>query len=268
MNPILTYENLAGRATSVQLAGGDLGTEQTIAAIRNLVDEALRDPVVRQAAGWIVARVQPYNDQAEVRAVYEWVRQHVRFTKDPIGKETLSSARWILSHGFGDCDDINAVLLPSLLGALGYGTQLVTVSLNPNDPESFSHVYAEVFLRGRWIALDAARPSARFGEAPRHHYRKRVWSLTDASYQDVRGLPAGLNGDFRLGGWVDDWSKIIQNVTSGIANIFASQKTGIPPTQPLYAPAPAGFPESGLSTNTMLLLGGGALLVVVLAMRK
>lgn len=267
MNPILTYDSLAGRAHSVPLAGGDLGTEQTIAAIRNLVDEALRDPLVRQAAGSIVGRVQPYNDLAEVRSVYEWVRQHVRFTKDPIGKETLSSARWILSHGFGDCDDINAVLLPSLLGALGYPTQLVTVSLNPNDPESFSHVYAEVFLRGRWVPLDAARPGARFGEAPPRYYRKRVWWLTDASYQDM----GGLNGEFLGQGF--DWGRLIQEISNAAGNIITAWRTPPELLPPLSAytstTPPPPVPTSEISTNTMLLLGGaGLLLVVLMAGRK
>jgi len=264
VNPILTLETLAGRAAVVSLSGGDTGTEQTIAAIRNLVDEALRDPYVRQAAGWIVRSVPAYKDAAEVRAVYEWVKSRIRFTKDPIGKETLSSARWVLTHGFGDCDDINAVLLPSLLGALGYPTQLVTVSLNPNDAGAFSHVYAEVFVGGRWIPLDAARPGATFGSAPTNHFRKRVWSLTDASYQDMRGL----NGDFRPLGF--DWGSFIDRVSQSVTNIVTALRT--PPqylptytqtTSPYYPQTP-----SGISSNTMLLLGAAAIGVVLLAGKK
>lgn len=257
-----TYaEALAGNATSVPLLEGDAGTEQTIALIRQEVDQALRDPVVRQAAGAIVSAVRPYNDAAEVRAIYDWVLRNIRFTKDPYGKETISSARWTLTHRFGDCDDINAVLLPSLLGAVGYQTRLVTISSNPHVPEQFSHVYAEVLLRGRWVPIDAARPNARFGSSPARHFRKRVWSLTSEKFQDVQGLSGYYLGF--------DWGGLIKQITTGATQIISAvrvPKTSLvppmttPSTPVVYQPPPS----SGFDTNTLLigaaLIGGAYLL--------
>jgi hypothetical protein len=249
-----------GWSTTVPLLEGDAGTEQTIAAIRRQVDEALRDPLVRQTAGFIVSRVRPYDDLGEARAVYQWVLGHIRFVKDPVGKETISSARWILTHGFGDCDDINGILLPALLGAIGYRTRLVTISNNPMAPEQFSHVYAEVFVRGLWVPVDAARPGARFGAAPSRFFRKRVWSLSDDRFEDIRGL----NGYHAMGGWAEDLAKVFQSATpfatSVITTLRAPKSTLVPytpaPAASTFRPTTGGF---GAGINTTTLLIGGAL---------
>ncbi|MCI0402687.1 MAG: transglutaminase-like domain-containing protein [Acidobacteria bacterium] len=251
---------------SVPLQLGDAGTEQTIAAIRDLVDEALRDPVVRQTAGFILSRVEPYNDVAEVRALYDWVKSNIRFTKDPVGKETLSSARWILTHRFGDCDEINAILLPALLGVTGYRTRLVTIAGHLGAPDQFSHVYAEVFLREQWIPVDAARPGARFGVAPPHYFRKRVWSLAQDFFEDVRGL----NG-YHLGfDWGEFFRTGLPQITRSATDIIATARapsTSLVPGAsyqfPTALPATA-IPSTGFDTSSLLLVAavlGGAYLL-------
>jgi len=175
---------------SEPLLAGDDGTAQTIARIRGLVEQGKKDPRVNRTAGTILrgARVAPYDDAGEVRAVYSWVLRNIRFTKDPEGKECLRPAATTLEWGFGDCDDINAILLPSLLGSIGYHTRIVTIASHPGAPEQFSHVYAEVLLGDCWIPIDAARKGTRFGSAPQRRFRKRVWSLVADEYQDLRGL--------------------------------------------------------------------------------
>lgn len=87
---MLTADTLAGSARSVPLLTGDAGTAQTIVAIREQVDAALKDPLVRQTAGWIIFRTRPYDELGEVRAIYDWVARNIRFVKDPVGKEKLS----------------------------------------------------------------------------------------------------------------------------------------------------------------------------------
>ncbi|SRR5216684_4496243 len=191
---------LATNAYTLQsepLLDGDDGTAQTVAVIRTLVDHGKKDPRVNRTAGSILrsAGVRPYDDAGEVRAIFSWVLRNIRFTKDPEGKECLRPAATTLEWGFGDCDDINAILLPSMLGTVGYRTRLVTIASHPGAPEQFSHVYCEVHLGGRWIPLDAARKGTSFGSAPLRRFRKRVWSLIADEYQDLRGLGcAGCGG--------------------------------------------------------------------------
>lgn len=181
---------------SEPLLEGDDGTAQTIAYIRQLVDQGKKDPFVNRFTGTLLrrARVAPYDDAGEIRAIFEGVLRHVRFTKDPEGKECLRPARTTLEWGFGDCDDINAILLPSMLGTVGYRTRIVTIASHPAAPAQFTHVYCEVLFRGRWIALDAARKGTKIGVPPARSFRKRVWSIDDDSFQDVRGIGCDASG--------------------------------------------------------------------------
>jgi hypothetical protein len=218
------------------LADGDLGTAQTIALIRQLVDRGMKDPVVNRTALSILQNVPAHNEEAEVRAIYDWVRAHIRFTKDLYGKETLRPAAVILEVGAGDCDDINGVLLPALLGTVGYRTHLVTVACHAEAPDQFSHVYAEADVRGQWIPLDAARPHAVFGKAPMSFIRKRIWDLQSSRYQDVKGL--GSLGDIDWGDLATNIAKVVAPATQGAAQIIAASR------QPSYL-----LPSSGYSTS-------------------
>ena len=252
-----------GRSESFPLGDGDLGTEQTIDLIRRAVRESLADPVVRSTAAMILRRVPAHNDLAEANAIYQWVLRNIRFTRDPVDFETISDARWTIQNRIGDCDDINAVLLPSLLMVTGHRVRLVTIGNIPNAPDAFSHVYSEVLIRGRWVPLDAARSKARFGVPPKKYFRKRIWSLTENNFQDVAGL-AGY--PVRLG--EIDWTKLFQQGTEAAQRIIAQVKGTpivLPPVGSVTAqPLPGGGYQvtggsSSIDTNTLMLLGAAGL---------
>lgn len=279
---------LAGWSHSTPLLAGDAGTEQTVALIREAVHQAWRDPLVRATAGRLIAGLHPQDTEGQARAIFDWVRSHIRFVRDPVDHETVSSARWTLTHGFGDCDDINAVLLPGLLGAVGIPARLVTVAVDPRDPQQFTHVYAEADLGGRWVPVDAARPNAVFGRAASSSYRKRVWEITTSSYQDLAGLSGMGRG---LGFALDDLFKVIAQGTQSAIQIIGAARVprerlslpGITRPPSYYETAAGGgryyetgrgnggpgIPSilAGVEPNTLLLLLGGGLLLV-LVMRK
>jgi len=173
-----------------QLPDGDAGVADTIAYIRQLVDEGLVDPRIRRVATEILrgAGIAPYDELGEVRAVFEWVKnwRNIRFTKDMVGKEMLQPAWSILESGAGDCDCINAILLPSLLGAIGYPTRAVTIAADDSDPNNFSHIFIEALVDTgyngtQWIPLDVARPGAAWGRVPESFYRLKRWPLMEAA---------------------------------------------------------------------------------------
>lgn len=171
------------------LLSGDAGVEQTIAHMRSLVDEALRDSSVIRLAADIVRDVPAFDDVAEAQAIYNWMRRNIRFTKDPVNKEKLYPPAELLKIRAGDCDDIS-MLLATLLMAVGYPARLVTVAASSN-PDQFSHVYAEGEVpagSGNWIPMDPARYDSQFGVAPPMVTRSRWWSLTDSSYGDLSGV--------------------------------------------------------------------------------
>ena len=177
------------------LPDGDAGVADTIAYIRQLVDEGLSDPRIRRVATEVLrhAGVAPYDDFGEIRAIFDWAVnwRNMRFVRDPVGKEMLQPAWSILESGAGDCDCINAILLPSLLGAIGYATRAVTIATDPADRRAFSHIYIEALVEdgngGTWIPLDVARPGARWGRNPERFYRLQRWPLMEAADMPISG---------------------------------------------------------------------------------
>lgn len=182
----------AWRQQTVKLNEGDTGTAQTVELIRQLVQSGIVHPLVRRTATDIVrtAGLQGWDEHAVLNAVYNWVKANITFVRDPLGVthgvEFLQPAWDTLNSQAGDCDCINAILLPSLLGALGYPTKLVTVSTDPADPSTYSHIYSKVFADGQWIALDVARPDSALGREPERWFKLKEWDLT--------GGPSNMNG--------------------------------------------------------------------------
>ena len=249
-----------GQSITLPLADGDRGTEQTIQYIRQLVDQGVKDPTINHTAIDIVRSVPAHDDLAEVRAIYNWVRANVRFVKDIADKETLRPAGVILDVRAGDCDDINAILLPALLGTIGYRTRVVTIASNPAAPEVFSHVYCEVLVSGQWIALDAARPGAVFGRAPDHYSRKRIWSLSNAAFQDVSMGRLG----FDWGALADVIAKGSQAASGVITSLRLPQAALTQATVTPSNQVALTYGNADQKTQQYLLYGGLGLLAVLL----
>jgi hypothetical protein len=216
-------------AYRVPLLQGEPGTTQTIALMRQLVDQALADAQFVRLAIDIVRSVRPFDDLGELEALYVWVKRRIRFTKDPVTKEKLYPPQELLKIRAGDCDDI-AMLLGALVLAVGYPARLITVSANPQSPSDFSHVYVEAEAppgSGQWIALDAARMDAEFGIEPPSYFRKRAWSLTDDSFQDLAGgrMRGSLGGYTSLGDPID-LNTLLQMGVTEIPAIIATSGGG------------------------------------------
>ncbi len=230
----LPSKQSVGLGYRASLLSGDAGTAQTIKLMRKLVDQALSDSSFVRFAKDIVRHVPAHDEFGETQAIYDWVLRNIRFTKDPLTKESLYPPQELLKIRAGDCDDIS-MLLGALLLADGYPAQLVTVAANPQAPDEFSHVYVEVELppgSGNWMAMDAARLGAQFGVAPAMYYRKRVWSLVDDSYQDMKGIASlrmtrlrGLAGYTHVAGLGDDggfdWSSLATDIIQETPQIMA-----------------------------------------------
>lgn len=250
------------------MPGGDRGTEFTVAKIRELVHQGMTDQLINRQAMAIVhaAGIQPFDFVGEIRSIFDWVRRNIRFFKDIDGVETLRTAREILTIRGGDCDDINAVLLPSLLLTIGHGVRLVTISSDPSAPDTFSHIYCEVEIQNQWVPLDAARRDPSFGKGPHSYFRKRLWSLTNSAYRDVSGLGGyyasgrSRNGRTymrRLGDFediADSLSKIIAPIGTATANIINATNGVIRASIPGYQVNPA--------TGQLVPIGSGGQLVV------
>jgi transglutaminase-like putative cysteine protease len=123
--------------------------------IAGMILSGAKDFVVRQTAIAILRKAGvPEKDRAgEVRALFEWVRRNIRYTRDIFRVELLHSARRLLELRAGDCDD-QTILLSSLLLSTGHPVRLVLAGFQPGRPHAYSHIYPEVHVAGRWIAVD------------------------------------------------------------------------------------------------------------------
>jgi hypothetical protein len=272
---------------SYPLADGDAGTAQTIAMIRRLVDEAKRDERVNRTAIEMVRRggAFGYDKMRQMRAIYNGVLRSIGYVPDPVGKELLRPAYVILQVGAGDCDEINAILLPALLESIGIETRIITIAAHPAAPDQFTHVYCEANVNGRWIALDAARKGARWGNTPGKAFRRRVWSLSSDEYQDVGRMGLGAYGEMpalaqaagspvyrarmrrqprprRMAGlgfsWTD-FANVLQAGTASATQIIGAVKGGNPLMPTAYQPGSAYAPATAQQDFTPLLIGAAVL---------
>lgn len=105
----------------------------------------------RGPTGWVT---DPRRPLADIRAIYNWVLDNIRYTSDPRGKDVYYSPEDAIRQRAGDCDE-HATLVSLFLETLGYPTKFRSVS---RDNEEFSHVYAMVSPRrnpgGPWLVAD------------------------------------------------------------------------------------------------------------------
>jgi hypothetical protein len=265
-------------SVDIAIASGDQGIAQTIDAIRQLVFSGVRDLEVNRVALQIVSRAPAHDTEAEARAIYDWIRANIRFTNDIYGAETLRPAREILQVRAGDCDDINGVLLPTLLESVGIQSRLVTIAADQTRPEAFSHIYAEANLDGQWVPMDAAARSARFGLAPAVYWRKQVWEVTpDDSSMGAMGMYHLGQDDDGSSFDISDLTQLITAGTVGAANVIKAVNAPYAPTSTMLAAQPVrtsslppavAVTSSGGSSAVLYLGGAAVLIMLVLAMRK
>jgi hypothetical protein len=302
-------QHFSGIGYRAPLLSGEAGTKQTVQLMRRLVDQAVSDQRFVRFAKEVVRGVEPYDDIGEAYAVYRWVSGNIRYTKDPVTKETLYPPFELLKIRAGDCDDI-AMLMGAIMIALGYPARLITIAASADAPAEFSHVYSESEVpagSGQWIAMDAARPGAQFGIEPPVYYRKRAWSLTDDSFQDLSGCGCGgrcgcspvgsyqrpgLAGVVTLGQDGVDWSSLLTSTIQETPALIAAA-SGSPsliktptgtvatgpyasyatPYTPGYGAQPAGYgyptsPTASLSADMPMLLLIGLGALLLLGGRK
>lgn len=144
------------RIRILRVPKGRRGTLLTARLISRLIRDGAKDFYVRQKAIEIFRRHRvPAKDRwGEVCALFGWVRRNVRYTRDIFRVELLHTPRRMLELRAGDCDDMT-ILLGAMLIATGHPVRLALTGFRRHKPHIYSHIYPEVNVRGKWIALDA-----------------------------------------------------------------------------------------------------------------
>jgi transglutaminase-like putative cysteine protease len=137
-------------------------TRETLKWMRDFVRGGKCNDLVRYYAVGLTRHLPSKNRWLEIRTLFEWVRDEVRFVGDIHGMETLHWPQRVLQMGSGDCDD-KTILLCSMLESIDFATALCAVGFRPDE---FSHVYALVRFGAGWLPLDASVESASVGWCP------------------------------------------------------------------------------------------------------
>jgi transglutaminase-like putative cysteine protease len=119
-----------------------------------LVRQYKSHPQIRQTALDLVGAIPGKNWRAEVEAIFAYVRDQIRYTRDINGVETLQTPLVTLQVEQGDCDD-KSTLLAALLEAVGHPTRFVAIG---RMPDQYSHVFVQTLLGNKWVSLDPTMP--------------------------------------------------------------------------------------------------------------
>lgn len=185
------YSSLSGytsQATyqSSPLASGQRGNIQTLQAMASFVLRDISNPDVVELANSIISRAPSHDEMAEVKAIFNWVRDNIRYRKHPLNAQWVQDAiRTFAQYKSADCTS-QTVILATLLGSVGYVSRFVTCGFDFGTDE-FDHVYDQVSVNDQWLSLDSCNKTAMAGW--------EVDSASRAAYEFFQVLNPGLGDD-------------------------------------------------------------------------
>lgn len=160
--------------TEEYIGTGDQAIYNTVTKMKSIISQSSKNPYVREWAGNIISRVEVNDKQGEASAIFDFVRDQVRYTKDPYGFEYIQTPIVLLESiqqgdkPSGDCDDMTCLSL-SLLKSVGFLVAIKVVSFKPN--KKFGHVYGLVQIGTDWVPFDCVRPDQDMGWESQGHTR-------------------------------------------------------------------------------------------------
>lgn len=149
---------------------GRPGLEHKLRKIRQLIEDAKRDPAFRDRAAQVVAHVPERDQRGEVEAVFDFVRGGIRYLRDPWsegGLELFTTPQLLLEQmddgrAIGDCDD-HVILAAAILETIGYRTRFRIGGL---PPDHYRHIWLEAQTREGWLPLELVKKDEPFGYDP------------------------------------------------------------------------------------------------------
>lgn len=181
------------------------------------VQQSLRRPTVRLLALQILNQYQVPNRSGgrSIQALYSWVKQNIRYVKDPVDVETVQDPEATIKIRAGDCDD-QAVLMAALAMSIGAAARFVVIG---QHRDAFEHVYPEINIYGRWIPADTVA-SGPFGQAPQAPVKK-MYSITGEKIMFMSGAAAAYPirvSDVKKLAYQAAYTKLKANWNNGLIN--------------------------------------------------
>lgn len=184
------------------LPDGIAGVDATVKKVVELAHSNFgsKSAKIRAAAIDIVrnAGIQDKDYFGEIVAIHNWVRDNIRYVRDPIGQETLSYPEETLFNSrAGDCDDMTTLEI-ALLGAIGMEAYPVVIGMFPNH---FSHIYLHAKVpegkgrnAGKVLPLDPIMKNWPAGREAANVKAKKLYAHM-SNPLTMNGLPMSGLGD-------------------------------------------------------------------------
>lgn len=136
----------------MSLPDGVAGVRATLKIMSALVKNGKKSPTVRAKALALTQGLKQKDRLGEIRALWEFVKNHIRYVRDIKDVETVHTPEQILRQESGDCDD-KALLLASLLESIGHPSGFWAIGTKA--PGKFSHVMALTRIGAKgWLPLE------------------------------------------------------------------------------------------------------------------
>lgn len=130
-------------------------------AVWGVVRKYTGHPLLMQwASDFLEAYRVPERDPAALaRAVQRYAQEHIKFMRER--PERFASPLRTIEWGFGDCDD-KSIFIATVLRSFRIPVRLAFIRYvqrkRDGTPQRISHVYPQVQLDGKWVALESVHP--------------------------------------------------------------------------------------------------------------
>ncbi len=180
---------------------GEQGTLQTLRLMAAFCKRDAASTELRAVAHKIIGGIAGHDFNGEIRALYSFARDQVKYRKDPVEVERVQDALRTLQFRSADCDD-KVVLLVTLLAVCGHRARFC---VSGPVPGKWTHVYCEVATPQGWVPLDPTPEAAQPGwqtQAPAKGIFE-IWPATSANIRvvrvPVRSSSVAVRGGSKLG---------------------------------------------------------------------
>jgi len=155
--------------------------ETTLRLMVQVTREALLDTRLRMFAEGLIRGLFAHDYLSEYAACLNWVRTHIRYSRDPMTIEQVKTPQVVMESETGDCDDL-CTLIGTLVGQLGAKVRYVAGAFKRDAQGNpvLSHVWCEAFepTAQVWVILDSV---------PGRNVATMVRKLVDAVVVDAIG---------------------------------------------------------------------------------
>lgn len=143
------------QAVKIDIGTGAASTRSTLAVMANVAIDFSTNPSLRQFAGSLTSGLPQHDLYSEAETLSNYVRDHIRFIRDPATAELLQLPDYTLAVGYGDCDD-KVTVLAALLLSIGIPVRFVAVGPNSS---TYIHVFLQANINGNWVTSETAAPT-------------------------------------------------------------------------------------------------------------